>query len=85
MEKINWLKQERKEFFKGVPKKDGSGGGMRLNKGRGGCPPSKQEKFGKGQEFSPERALKLTGGMVVTAGGVLAGTKLIQAIGDIDL
>jgi len=47
MEKINWFKQEKKEFFKGVPKKDGSGGGMRLNKGRGGCPPEKQEKFGK--------------------------------------
>ena len=25
---------------KGVPKRDGSGGGTRENQGRGGCPPS---------------------------------------------
>lgn len=85
MNKVEWFKQEKKSFLKGVPKKDGSGGGMRLNKGRGLCPPEKQEKVGKGKEFSPERALKLTGGMVLTAGAVLAGTKLIGAIGDIDL
>lgn len=33
---------------KGVPRKDGSGGGTRRNKGRGGCPPSKQSGTGKG-------------------------------------
>ena len=27
----------------GVPKRDGSGQGKRANKGRGGCPPSKQK------------------------------------------
>ena len=34
---------------KGVPKRDGSGRGKRTNKGRGGCPPSKQPKSGKGK------------------------------------
>jgi hypothetical protein len=34
---------------KGVPKKDGSGGGTSKNKGRGGCAPSKQPKKGKGK------------------------------------
>ena len=33
---------------KGVPKRDGSGRGIRANKGRGGCLPSKQPKKGKG-------------------------------------
>ena len=33
---------------KGVPKRDGSGKGVRKNKGRGGCAPSKQPKSGKG-------------------------------------
>ena len=83
MKKIEWFKQEKKSFFKGVPKKDGSGGGMRLQKGRGGCPPEEQEKFGKGKDFTPERNLRLAGGMVITAGGILAGTKLIKEIGDL--
>jgi len=34
---------------KGTPKKDGSGKGSRANKGRGGCPPSKQQSQGKGR------------------------------------
>ena len=34
---------------KGVPKHDGSGKGRRKNKGRSGCPPSKQQKSGKGR------------------------------------
>ena len=34
---------------KGVQKRDGSGRGKRANKGRGGCPPSKQQKSGKGK------------------------------------
>lgn len=34
---------------KGVPKQDGSGGGERANKGRGGCPPEQQQQQGKGQ------------------------------------
>lgn len=34
---------------KGVPKKNGSGGGTRKNKGRGGCTPKKQRKKGKGK------------------------------------
>ena len=31
---------------KGIPKKDGSGGGKRLNQGRGGC--KNTQKIGKG-------------------------------------
>ena len=34
---------------RGVPKRDGSGRGRRANKGRGGCPPSKQRKIGRGR------------------------------------
>ena len=34
---------------KGVPKRDGSGKGTRKNNGRGGCPPVKQPKKGKGR------------------------------------
>jgi len=41
-----------KDFTKGVPKKDGSGKGIRLNKGRGECPLSEQEVFGKGRKGS---------------------------------
>jgi len=33
----------------GTPKHDGSGKGKRANQGRGGCPPSKQPKTGKGR------------------------------------
>jgi len=32
----------------GVPRKDGSGGGVRANKGRGGCSPT--QKVGKGRK-----------------------------------
>jgi len=49
MNKMNWIKKEKNSFFKGTPKKDGSGGGMRLNKGRGGCSFEEQEEFGKGK------------------------------------
>ena len=28
--------------MKGVPKKDGSGGGVRANRGRGGCVPTRK-------------------------------------------
>jgi len=33
--------------MKGVPKKDGSGQGKRLNKGRGGCVPTKNKNVKK--------------------------------------
>ena len=35
---------------KGIPKRDGSGKGSRVNKGRGGTPPSQQSKTGKGKK-----------------------------------
>jgi len=38
----------RAKMAKGTPKKDGSRGGTRKNKGRGGCAPSKQSSKGKG-------------------------------------
>jgi len=34
---------------KGVPKQNGTGGGKRANKGRGGCPPSQRPKVGRGR------------------------------------
>jgi hypothetical protein len=33
---------------KGTPKRDGSGRGVRANKGRGGCSSEEQKKKGKG-------------------------------------
>lgn len=33
---------------KGVPKRDGSGRGMRLNKGRGGCSTTSKKGRGRG-------------------------------------
>ena len=33
---------------KGTPKRDGSGGGRRGNRGRGGCTPSRQLNSGRG-------------------------------------
>ena len=35
---------------KGVPKRDGSGGGRRGNQGRGGCPASSQPRVGRGRK-----------------------------------
>jgi hypothetical protein len=78
MKKIDWFESEKKSFLKGTPKKDGSGGGMRLNKGRGGCPPKKQEEFGKGMDT--ERMLKTAVAFPIIAGGILVGTKLIKEI-----
>ena len=46
-------------MVKGVPKKDGSGGGMRLNKGRSGCSIEEQEEFGKGQNIPKEKMFKM--------------------------
>ena len=43
-------KENTKEPKPGEPKKDGSGNGTRDNKGRGGTPPEKQEKIGKGKK-----------------------------------
>jgi len=80
MKKVDWFKQEKKDFFKGVPKKDGSGEGMRLNKGRGGCPTEKQEKYGKGKS---NEILKTAIILPVVAGGILVGTKLLKEIGDL--
>jgi len=39
---------EKETDKKGVPKKDGSGKGVRKNKGRGGCKDT--EKVGKGRK-----------------------------------
>lgn len=33
---------------KGIPRKNGTGGGTRKNQGRGGCSPSTQPQTGKG-------------------------------------
>jgi len=79
--KDEWFKQEKKEFFKGKPKKDSSGKGLRLNKGRGGCPITKQEKIGKGKskdEFTPEKVLKTAGGLAILGVGIHLATELID-------
>ena len=79
-----WFKKEAKEFKKGVPKKDGSGGGIRLNKGRGGCPPGKQEKIGKGQ-LTPNESFKLAGNMLLVGGALAVGTRLLgELLGALD-
>lgn len=80
--KSNWYDKEKKDFFKEKPKLNSSGMGLRLNKGKGGCPPSKQKKFGQGKDFTPERAMKLTGATVLTSGAVLVGTELLKDVGD---
>ena len=35
---------------RGVPKRNGSGRGVRANKGRGGCPPQKRPAKGRGRK-----------------------------------
>ncbi len=75
VDKISWFKQEKKEFFKGVPKKDGSGKGIRLNKGRGKCPLEEQKDFS-------EKALKTALTLPIVVGGILVGTKLLDSIGE---
>jgi hypothetical protein len=42
----------------GVPKRDGSGGGGRGNKGRGGCPEEEQEGTGRGSGTQGGRAVE---------------------------
>jgi len=48
--KLDYNKIESRidKFTDGNPKKDGSGKGIRLNKGRGGCSLKEQEVYGKG-------------------------------------
>ena len=43
-----YMVREVLKMAKSKPKKDGSGGGTRANKGRGGCPSPKQPSKGKG-------------------------------------
>ncbi|MFW6225647.1 MAG: hypothetical protein ACOC3V_01645 [bacterium] len=62
MLKDNWYSKEKKKFFKGKTKKDSSGKGLRLNKGRGGCSISKQKNFGKGKYNTQLKDLLLLGG-----------------------
>jgi len=78
-EKNTFFKKERKDLLKGKPKKDSSGGGMRLNKGRGGCPITKQKKYGQGQdEFTPERALKIVGSAAMLGVGIHLAKEIID-------
>lgn len=48
VQKLNQRDKGGNKMTKGIPKKDGSGRGMRLNKGRGGC--DELEEEGKGQK-----------------------------------
>ena len=40
-------------------KQDGSGGGIRLNKGSSGCSIEEQEEFGRGKRKSKEKLFKM--------------------------
>jgi len=40
-------------------KQDGSGGGIRLNKGRGGCEIEDQEEYGRGKRESKKKLFKM--------------------------
>jgi len=46
-------------MVKGIPRRDGSGGGIRLNKGRDGCPIEEQETYGKGKRETKEKIFKM--------------------------
>ena len=35
------------------------------------------------EDFKPEKALKLAGGMILTGGAIVVGTKLLKEIADI--
>lgn len=67
-----FFKQEKESMF-GVPKKDGSGKGIRLNKGRGGCSMNKQ---------NTKDLMKTAVTLPLVAGGILIGTKLIGEISE---
>ena len=43
------MAKSKKDGKKGVPKRDGSGKGVGENKGRGGCPVSKQKSKLRGR------------------------------------
>ena len=43
----NKFNVERDDFIRGEPKRDGSGKGLKLNEGRGGCEIIKRGRFNK--------------------------------------
>jgi len=63
--------KEAKKFLKGIPKRDGSGKGIRLNKGRGGC--EKTQEIGKGQ-------IRNLRNLVFGTGAILAGVKALEIL-----
>ena len=64
-------KKELKNFLRGIPKKDGSGRGLRLNRGRGGCEIT--QKIGKGMNKDLKNVL-------IGAGAILLGTKAVEVL-----
>jgi len=66
--KSNWYDKEKKDFFKDTSKS------KTLFKS--------SNKSNKEKDFTPERAMKLTGATVLTAGAVLVGTELLKDVGD---
>ena len=66
MKKIEFFK----EVKKGVPKHDGSGGGVRLNRGRSDCEVT--EEVGKGMK-----------NLLIGTGAVILGIKGVQMLGEL--
>lgn len=61
----NWINKSKKAFLKDSPMRDGSGKGLRLNKGRGGCDSPKD--LGKGINKQLKNAIILGGSAILLA------------------
>jgi len=76
MDKIDWLGFSKSK--KGIPRKDSGGKGLRLNKGRGGCPPEEQERFGKGKDINPSKELENIGKLAFFGVGTALTLNLLE-------
>ena len=63
-------KQDKIDLFKDKPKRDGSGKGIRLNKGRGGCK-------------IPRGVGKNMRNLLIGTGAVILGIKGAELLGDL--
>jgi len=64
------LKQEKIEFFKDKPRRDGTGKGIRANRGRGGCKVTRD--VGKNIK-----------NLLIGTGAVILGIKGAELLGDL--
>ena len=70
MKKIDFFKDTSEDDSKNVPKRDGSGKGMRLMRGRSGCEVT--EEVGKNMK-----------NLLIGTGAVILGIKGVQMLGDL--